>query len=416
MLKLDEELLKVIMTYDLKKVKKLLKKGANPNALKHGNEYTLFLESCFGLLDEEDKTYDLVKLLIEYGADVNGPAYPILEISNIANLEKRELYKKVLILLLENGADTNPHTIEFKTPLWTIIHEHSEDDVESAEILLKYGAKIHYCWHIEKDYTPYYFSSLGKASKYSEVNLVKFLLNNGADTSIAGDDDDKTPLEKLEFMNEISIELDGIDNGKLDKQTRKELEILLDPQNSPYLKLGEDKYNIYDKKNNLPFVLADLKKHKDKKYLYNNVEVPLLFIWAYKNNLLENSVKDVVKLLEDRYNGLSNDGLIEMFKETMGSMFTVDYIKKDNNFIVDYLGVTKWAFSYYFDIKKLYNTEKHFPVTKETKKSYEKVFRLLDMRYGLYQENIIQNANEPLGQFNARMEGREYKRKIVLDD
>jgi hypothetical protein len=103
---IDEELIKAVRSRDIKRVKELLEKGANPNA-KDKNELTPLHHVA------EVGSLDIAMLLINKGANVNAKSFtghtPLHVAANSGNLP-------VVELLLESGADPNAINRYGKTP------------------------------------------------------------------------------------------------------------------------------------------------------------------------------------------------------------------------------------------------------------------------------------------------------------
>lgn len=143
------------LTEDYAINKLLLENGAHPKnknlfyAIKSGN-------------------YDLVNLLIQYGADVNNKeSFPLLLASiEIANLE-------IATLLIEKGANVNlPYGYEGTTPLIAAV---KKGDLNLVMLFLEKGADI----NLKDEFqTPLMYAVSG-----GYFDIVKILLEKGADTA-----------------------------------------------------------------------------------------------------------------------------------------------------------------------------------------------------------------------------------------
>lgn len=154
----------------------LLKNGANPNI---GTDNTpLIVAAQMGYIN-------IAKLLIKYGADPNFQremGYTAL----IGAAESTDC--DMIALLLENGADPNIQDEDGITALYEISYENDDiDRIKCIELLLKYGADPNIQCFMNKR-TPFML-----AVKNNDFDIVKILLENGADPNIQ-DGTGKTPL------------------------------------------------------------------------------------------------------------------------------------------------------------------------------------------------------------------------------
>ncbi|MBN1799180.1 MAG: ankyrin repeat domain-containing protein, partial [Spirochaetales bacterium] len=105
---LNDNLINAAIIGDLQKVKEAMKQGADVNAKSDTNRTALFLASGNGHTE-------VVKLLIETGADVN-IADTVLE-STAIHVAANMGYLEIVGLLIKNGADIDPVDKDGKTPL-----------------------------------------------------------------------------------------------------------------------------------------------------------------------------------------------------------------------------------------------------------------------------------------------------------
>ena len=134
-------------------------------------------------LDQHDKvSIDVVRFLLEHGADVNALRYdlwtPLHLAVNIGDLS-------VTRMLLEHQADVNSHNDDGQAPLHLLSRretsqEQDDDDSEIAKLLLERGTNVD-----EKDKdnaTPLHLASYNKRLK-----MVQVLLDHGANTNVEND-------------------------------------------------------------------------------------------------------------------------------------------------------------------------------------------------------------------------------------
>lgn len=157
------------------KVKKGLSILKNPNIIDDIGDAPLHL-----YLTSKHKNIEIIKYLIEFGADVN-----ILNEDGDTPLHyaSMEGHLEIVKYLIESGADVNILDKERDTPL----HYASDNgNLDTVKYLIQHGAKINI--QNEYDETP-----LHKASDNQHLKIVKFLLKNNANINIQNNFGD-TPL------------------------------------------------------------------------------------------------------------------------------------------------------------------------------------------------------------------------------
>lgn len=153
-----------------------LLKGYNINSIDSDGNNALLYNTNIGYLDF-NINYDIIKLLIRFGADVNWQndkkESPLIKSVLSSNLI-------IIKLLLENDANVNIQNYNGETPLMLISGIGQYNDNHILNILINYGANIN-----ERNYK-------GRtALMYASINHfyqnIKILLKNGADVRIKDD-------------------------------------------------------------------------------------------------------------------------------------------------------------------------------------------------------------------------------------
>ena len=134
---------------------------------------------------------ELVKLLIDYGADIHAKNDCVLSESIIKNKDSFDIVK----FLIENGANIS-NKYDDTTPLIVSVHYGHPDIVK---LLLENGADI----HALDDY------ALTLSSRHGYYDIVKLLLESGAD--IHAEDDN--PLREAVIEGHVDIVKLLVENG-----------------------------------------------------------------------------------------------------------------------------------------------------------------------------------------------------------
>ena len=189
--------------YDM--VKYLLDKGANPNTANNENKTALMIAIA-------NNNFDISKLLIQQGANINTQdEYSYTALMRAAMIGSYEMVK----FLLENGADANTKDNYGNTVLYHNIRycHYEEEGLEDAKkifnLLIKYGADVN-----TKD--NYGGSLLNTAYSFSGLppnrEMFKLLVENGFDleSRIKGGEDyptdyDYTPLMIAALINDYDM-------------------------------------------------------------------------------------------------------------------------------------------------------------------------------------------------------------------
>ena len=141
--------------------------------LKEHPEYvhneTFFWGEGILMMPAKDGNSELVELLLNHGAKVP-------RISKWGRFYYFKHYP-IAVLLMENGMDAHHMTWHHVT----LLHDMAQEgDVQKAELLLKHGADID---PIEEEYQS---TPLGLAARWGRVEMVRFLLEQGADPNKSG--------------------------------------------------------------------------------------------------------------------------------------------------------------------------------------------------------------------------------------
>ena len=158
---LDEELFKAVTRGDVARVRELLKKGANVNA--------------------REKDYSITVHFMVFNRCVASA-----RVCGLSPLHWAAAYGfvDVVKILLEHGADVNPRNVDGITPLHlATVAGH----VDVARILLEHGADVN--TKNEDNQTPLHY-----AATEGHAVVARLLLEHGADPSIR-DKDGRTPLD-----------------------------------------------------------------------------------------------------------------------------------------------------------------------------------------------------------------------------
>ena len=203
---------KYIFSDNIEDIKKALSVGLNPNIQNEHGETVLFVASK--TKRQDNKELEIIKLLLENGADPNfqnkvhnqslyntpldnTPLYNLLNTREISDEETLKIIK----LLLDKGADPNIKNEYGSTPLNSAIA--GKRSIEIIELLLKNGAKP----NIKDNYgeTVLFTASKTKRQDNKELEIIELLFKYGAEPNIK-DNNGKTPLG-LAIERKMSIEI-----------------------------------------------------------------------------------------------------------------------------------------------------------------------------------------------------------------
>lgn len=161
---LQKEFEKAVYDKDIEKTEKILKQ--HPEFAK---DETYFW--CEGILTfaAKENNRSMIDLLISYGAKVPD----ILKWTQFYYFEHDE----GAVYMMEKGM--NPNTMSWHRV--TILHDMAQKgNIEKAELLVKYGAEIN---PVDEEYQS---TPLGMAARWGHIEMVKYLLKQGADPNKSG--------------------------------------------------------------------------------------------------------------------------------------------------------------------------------------------------------------------------------------
>lgn len=126
-----------------------------------------------------------IRYLLQYGTDVNftfdehleTPLHLSIYFLYLYN-DRMHMNKEIVKLLIEYGANVNAKNLTGMTPLHILCSTHSNDTIIVAKLLIDNGADIN-----TQEYV-YRFTPLHLAAKAGNKKLINFLLDSGADKDI----------------------------------------------------------------------------------------------------------------------------------------------------------------------------------------------------------------------------------------
>ena len=170
---LNEQLLISVRCNDESEVEKLLKNGADVNAV-YENGMTALMWACY------NGNLDIAKFLIAKGAEVNSQkqdgetALMLACMNGHWDIVKTDIVKMDIVkLLIANKADVNAKDKKGNTALMVAC---SNDNLQIAELLLEKGANVNAVY--ENGMT-----SLMLACYNGNLDIAKILIENGADVN-----------------------------------------------------------------------------------------------------------------------------------------------------------------------------------------------------------------------------------------
>jgi len=399
---------------DFKKALILIKQGVDPTIYLKEEASWGILGDAFYVYDNSDVSREVIFELLRRGVSINPlkiddetPLHALIKYSSPKFLYHFELIQ----YLLQSTANPN---IVTSMPFDGNILVDTIPNLKKSKLLLDYGAL--YNKAIPKGFAN--TNALHYAQSIGEIKSVKLLLDYGADTM---------SVDGYGYMIDYSNCKDMIfDDIKLTDEECEKLKTLLNPNNPPYLKLGEsdeDKYIIYEnelieKESYLPypqpFLLADKKIYTDKKYLYSDNKIDTFIYWCYKKGLLIESTGKVIENYFSKINRIDYESIGSMIKQILGERVTTELFQEDGKkFARAYLTVTHWWYNLHTDFNRLFNEKDKKPKAIENKQEFDTMIKLLDIRYKQFKSGKDFNSNQNKEELEALLEGREAPKRIV---
>ena len=228
----QDDLKFAIFANDLEEIKRLVAAGASLDPPPKTGTAPLASAAAFASLD-------VVKLLIELGADVNStgdhtdPRTPLHHAGNRLEIAK---------LLLSKGADVNAPAGTLGTPFCRVINSVGGSSAASFEaspmirLLLKHGANVNSVTPLPSEYDECLGTPLHTAVWKENEELVEFLIRHGADVELESHRG-RTALEcAREHLQNISGPIESIadpDSRRLHEKRLARLRALIEMLSNP---------------------------------------------------------------------------------------------------------------------------------------------------------------------------------------
>jgi hypothetical protein len=353
-----------------------------------------------------------VKELLAEGVSINIDTIEEYKDDVLSKAIRQAHSVEIIKLLLEYGANPAFINSDGRTALSEAI---AINRIDIASLLLKYGATVNIS-AVAHPYTLFFVQD--QALMHAEIDMLKLLLDNGADTCAQQDIDglinDANDLREYVWLN-------ARDSNKIAylKQNRQMIEELLYAKSPPSLKLEEDKYIIYENKEIDEeisiYCLADKQKYKDRKYLYADNKSDAFVYWCYKNELLTEAMIKLIEKYLSMFDTTQYKNLSKLIKEVMVDTLTTEYFTEDGkDFATSYLTVTHWWYNLHTDFNRLYQDEEiKLPRGIQSQEEFDTLMKLLDIRYAQFKSGKDFNSNQNKEELEALIEGREPPKRVV---
>jgi len=154
---------------------------------KHDSPHML-IDACS---NREFNVAPIIKILLEYGKDPNESTDITNQTAFLCACCNHRITVDTIKLMIDAGANVNELNIDKDTPLLgvvgTVYYKHHTDTKKKIELLLDHGANINYYNHKHR------YSAIINICQYrwdeSINDIIKMLLDRGADCNIIGIDD-----------------------------------------------------------------------------------------------------------------------------------------------------------------------------------------------------------------------------------
>lgn len=147
----------------------------------------LFVYTVTSNNGDEDKMIRLAEYLLDIGANIDYNLYEktplILAMDDPADGKVRS---KIVKFLIDNGAKIDGNTRSGWSP---ILHACETNDLSIVEKMVENGAKL-----TDVDDDKYYNTLILSLNKECSIDLVKYLVDGGADINFKSTEDNETPL------------------------------------------------------------------------------------------------------------------------------------------------------------------------------------------------------------------------------
>jgi ankyrin repeat protein len=204
----DTALSSAVFNESLEIVRLLLDHGADPNV---GNESdqgsTPLHQVSYGKSNSQEHGVGIARLLLERGADVNARKKDMTTPLHSAAFKGR---LEIAQLLLDHGANAKAENESRSTVLHVVSageYDSQEQGVGIARLLLKHGVDLH-------AQNKYHYTALSSAVFNESLEIVRLLLDHGADPNVESDSVGSTPLHQVSYGKSNSQEL-GVDITRL---------------------------------------------------------------------------------------------------------------------------------------------------------------------------------------------------------
>ena len=366
----------------------------------------------------EDGYWDIAKVLLPYGTinyNYNTSEY-ITVVNELLSWEEPDF--ELLSFLLKDGSNPNYYDADNKE---SQLHRRVDGrffDTKNGfynitKLLLQYGSQV----YLNSKAGLCNCSVLSSVLSYSnDYRMIQLLLDYGADPAI--------PDEYGDSMQSVLSR----HKEKYSQEDYIKVEKLLNPNNPPFLKLGEDKYIIYENKffealsrgivpytDAQPYLLANKQKHPDKKYLYADNKIDAFVYWCYTKGLLLDSVLPTIKTYIEKHDMSQYKNMNLFLKSTLGDILTTEYFTEEGkNFATAYLTVTHWWYNLHTDFNRLYQEDGiKLPRAIKSQEEFDTLIKLLDIRHEQFKSGKDFNSNQNKEELEALIEGREPPKRVV---
>jgi ankyrin repeat protein len=223
---LKRQLIRAVYAKNLDMVENVLNAGADPNVLDDNGDPIL----RFAISQRGQTGIDLVRLLVDSGADVNAldrRGYALLPIA--AEDGKLEIVQ----ILVEAGADIEGTFTGKKSTNNTALGAAAgQGHKEIVEFLIANGANVN---HLE---TGSFYTPLGLAAYSNNYDIVKILLDNGADHTLRNTlSGGQTPLHS-------AVRINGVASVQALLEAGADVNALTDEGQTPLIHLMSDGYRL----------------------------------------------------------------------------------------------------------------------------------------------------------------------------